>query len=57
MLSRLHNGSQPDVRTSREKTDYRVCCHGRRVILDGDCRQEPSEQAVVVFELEAIGLN
>ena len=57
MLSRLHNGPQPDVRTSREKTDYRVCCHGRRGILDGDCRQEPSEQAVVVCELEAIGLN
>lgn len=55
MLSKLHKEHQPFLRTSRGKTDYSY--HGRRVILDRDCGQGPSGQAVVVFELEVIRLN
>ena len=45
MLSKLHKEHQPFLRTSRGKTDYSY--HGRRVILDRDCGQGPSGQAVV----------
>lgn len=57
MFSKLHKGHQPFIRTSREKTDYRVGYHGRRVILDRDCVQGSSEQAIVVFKIEVIRLN
>lgn len=57
MLSKLHKGHRPFIKMSGKKTDYRICYQGRRVILDRDCGQGPSEQAVVVFELEIIRLN